>query len=73
MFNGTSGYRQPIVQVLGLRRIVGVTTERYSVVLSNGDKIETSTILSIQSTDFVHQLTENAIIRIEQYLTSVIR
>lgn len=65
---------EPILQVLGTKRIVGTNAERYRILLSDGQYCESFVMLSTHLNHLVvnGQLTEFTIIRVKQHTTSVV-
>lgn len=72
-----SDIEEPVLQVLGAKRIVsgGATgTERYRLLLSDGQYLQSFSMLATQLNDLVinGDLADNCIIRVKQYITSVV-
>lgn len=65
---------EPILQVLGSKRIAGGNAERYRLLLSDGQYLQSFSMLSTQLNHLVAegQLTENTIIKVQQHITSVV-
>lgn len=65
---------EPILQVLGSKRIAGGNAERYRLLLSDGMYLQSFSMLSTQLNHLVvdGQLTENTIIKVQQHITSVV-
>lgn len=65
---------EPILQVLGSKRISGGNAERYRLLLSDGQYLQSFSMLSTQLNHLVTegQLTENTIIKVQQHITSVV-
>lgn len=64
----------PILQVLGTKRIAGGAAERYRLLLSDGQYLQSFSMLSTQLNNLVtsDQLGEFTIIKVTQHITSVI-
>lgn len=65
---------EPILQVLGSKRIAGGNAERYRLLLSDGQYLQSFSMLSTQLNHLVAegQLNENTIIKVQQHITSVV-
>lgn len=65
---------EPILQVLGSKRIAGGNAERYRLLLSDGMFLQSFSMLSTQLNHLVvdGQLSEFTIIKVQQHITSVV-
>lgn len=65
---------EPILQVLGSKRIAGGNAERYRLLLSDGMYLQSFSMLSTQLNHLVvdGQLSEFTIIKVQQHITSVV-
>lgn len=65
---------EPILQVLGSKRISGGNSERYRLLLSDGQYLQSFSMLSTQLNHMVDdgQLVDNTIIKVNQHITSVV-
>lgn len=65
---------EPILQVLGSKRIAGGNAERYRLLLSDGMYLQSFSMLSTQLNHLVAegQLSEFTIIKVQQHITSVV-
>lgn len=74
MSNETPYEGEPILQVLGSKRIAGGNAERYRLLLSDGQYLQSFSMLSTQLNHLVTegQLSENTIIKVQQHITSVV-
>lgn len=65
---------EPILQVLGSKRITGGTAERYRVLLSDGQYLQSFSMLSTQLNHLVTNgdLSEFTIIKVKNHITSVV-
>ncbi|XP_031632411.1 replication protein A 70 kDa DNA-binding subunit, partial [Contarinia nasturtii] len=65
---------EPILQVLGSKRIAGGNAERYRLLLSDGQYLQSFSMLSTQLNHLVveGQLPEFSIIQVKQHITSVV-
>lgn len=65
---------EPILQVLGSKRIAGGNAERYRLLLSDGQYLQSFSMLSTQLNHLVseNQLPEFTIIQVKQHITSVV-
>lgn len=74
MTNDTPYDGEPILQVLGSKRIAGGNAERYRLLLSDGQYLQSFSMLSTQLNHLVAdgQLTEHTIIKVQQHITSVV-
>lgn len=65
---------EPILQVLGSKRIAGGNAERYRLLLSDGQYLQSFSMLSTQLNHLVAdgQLSDHTIIKVQQHITSVV-
>lgn len=65
---------QPVLQVLGSKRIAGGNAERYRLLLSDGKYLQSFSMLSTQLNHLVTEgkLPEFTIIKVNQHITSVV-
>lgn len=65
---------EPILQVLGSKRIAGGNAERYRLLLSDGQYLQSFSMLSTQLNHLVTDglLPEFTIIKVTQHITSVV-
>lgn len=74
IMSGVEYDKEPILQVLGSKRIAGGSTERYRLLLSDGKYLQSFSMLSTQLNHMVTEglLTEFTIIQVKQHITSVV-
>lgn len=66
---------KPVVQILGSKKIASTEgSERYRLLVSDGDSLYSFAMLGTQLNNFVAEgkLTDNTIIRIDRYVTSLV-
>lgn len=65
---------EPVLQVLGSKRIAGGNAERYRLLLSDGQYLQSFSMLSTQLNHLVTDglLPEFTIIKVTQHITSVV-
>lgn len=65
---------EPILQVLGSKRIAGGNAERFRLLLSDGQYLQSFSMLSTQLNHLVteNKLPEFTIIQVKQHITSVV-
>lgn len=65
---------EPILQVLGNKRIPGGSNDRYRLLLSDGSYLQSFSMLSTQLNEYVTNgsLSDFTIIKVSQFTTSVV-
>lgn len=65
---------EPILQVLGSKRIAGGNAERYRLLLSDGQYLQSFSMLSTQLNHLVNEgkMPEFTIIQVKQFTTSLV-